>query len=1475
MSSPGSQPGFHLLPPSAFDQSRTRMIGVAAACIALSGVVFVLDLLTPLGLPAWFLYFIPVLLSLWTRRPAIPIVLAGLCSVFIGLGLYLSPTGIPFAHALVIRLFGIALVWTVALGAMAPRIANPSPEEPAPSMDRRTVASLIGAGLMVVFLMVVSYLGMTTYQESERLVAHTQEVLIKLSQTRTSVMDAEAGQRGFLLTGQALYLEIYTQASAQIAGHLGALKDLMHGTAVEPRLSDLDALVEEKLSELHETILVRQSQGPDAARGIVMSERGKQAMNRIRSTIAQMEDTERERLAQRVRASEINYQSLGLFLVLGWLGLVGLLVTVTLFCRQQQAAQRMRAAILQAARLHAETIIETVREPLIVLTADLRIQRANYAFYQTFHLTREEIDNRLFYEWGNGQWNIPKLIESLRRMIPEHTEFSDFEVTHEFPGTAPRMMLLSARKLYRPGNNTEHILLAIEDITERKRAEAALRKAAEEIRDLYDKAPCGYHSLDKDGVFLDVNQTELEWLGYTRDELVGKKKFLDVITPESVSRFQTQFPVFKQRGWVRELEFDLVRKDGTILPVLLNATAVKDAQGQYLSSRSTLFDITERKAVENEVQSTQAFLDSIVENIPNMLFVKDARDLKFLRFNKAGEQLLGYRRQDLIGKSDYDLFSKEKADFFTSKDRVVLDSKQLLNIPEEAIDTPHLGTRILHTSKIPILDKEGRPRYLLGISEDITERKRAEAERDRFFTLSLDMLCIAHKDGYFKRVSPAFTHTLGWSTAELLARPFIEFVHPDDRQATLREVERLIIAGEPVLQFENRYEHKDGSWRVLSWKSAAAQPDGFMYAVARDVTELKQAEEALRGSEERFRLMARATNDVLWDWNLVTDSVWWGATVAAVFGYGHGDLEPDSESWSSRIHPEDHERILAEIQDAMARRKSAWSGEYRFRRADGSYAEVFDRAFLLFNESGVPVRIVGAMQDCTERRRGEKAERYLAAIVEFSEDAIIGKDLESVIESWNRGAEKLFGYHAGEMVGQPATRLIPPDRLYEEAQILDRIRQGDNVESFETVRLRKGGASLEVSVTVSPIRDSAERIIGASTIVRNITERKRAEEAMREVLATLDATTDGTFIFDPQSLRFTYVNDGAVQQVGYSRQELLTMTPLDINPEFNEPEFRAMIAPLANGQRRVHTFATVHRRKDGVDVPVEINLQSVAVGTAQVRLIAIVRDITERKQAEEALQRAHVELERRVEERTQDLVKKTRDLETLLYVTSHDLREPLRSIENFSRLVQERYADRLDDKGRDFLRRVVRGAQRMDQLMADLLALSRVQRMELSSEEVEGEWLAAEAMRRLEDKIKETGATVRVISPLPRFRANSTWATQGIYNLLANALKFRVPAGAPPDIEIAAYRSKGPKGEAVGLVVRDRGPGVPPKHAERIFQLFQRAVGREVEGTGAGLAIVRQVAERHGGRAWVQARDGGGSEFFLTFGPEPEINRRV
>lgn len=273
-------------------------------------------------------------------------------------------------------------------------------------------------------------------------------------------------------------------------------------------------------------------------------------------------------------------------------------------------------------------------------------------------------------------------------------------------------------------------------------------------------------------------------------------------------------------------------------------------------AQQSIMQNTERKLAEEELNKTKIFLDSIVENIPAMVFVKEAKDLRFISFNRAGEELLGFSRDELLGKNDFDIFPDEQAQFFVDKDREVLSSGKLVTIPEEKIQTKHNGERILHTLKIPVKDANG-DQYLLGVSSDITERKHSEEELrakteelDRYFSSGLDLLCIADVEGHFRRLNSEWENTLGYKLSELIGAEFLSFVHPDDIAATLDVVAQLKQA-KTVLNFSNRYRCKDGSYRWLEWRSL---PNGdLIYAAARDVTDRKLFEEELRQSRNELK----------------------------------------------------------------------------------------------------------------------------------------------------------------------------------------------------------------------------------------------------------------------------------------------------------------------------------------------------------------------------------------------------------------------------------------------------------------------------------------------------------------------------------------------------------------------------------------------------------------------------------------------
>lgn len=315
------------------------------------------------------------------------------------------------------------------------------------------------------------------------------------------------------------------------------------------------------------------------------------------------------------------------------------------------------------------------------------------------------------------------------------------------------------------------------------------------------------------------------------------------------------------------------------------------------------------------------------------------------------------------------------------------------------------------------------------------------------------------------------------------------------------------------------------------------------------------------------------------------------------------------------------------------------------------------------------------------------------------------------------------------------------------------------------------------------------------------------------------------------------------------KAQMLTSLETVFSTDDTLPGFEGELVALWEGRDVHHTemrLRTVTGRPVDVLLTMSFPDDEESSGTVFVTLM----DVGDLKQAEEEVRR------------------KNRDLETLLYVASHDLREPLRAIETFSRMVRRRYEEELDEKGRDFLDRVVRGARRMDDLLEDLLVLSRAQRLEPPETAVDGEEIVRPALRQLEATIRRTGARIEIAPSWPRFQVDETWAGRAVANLVANALKF-TREGEPPEIEITPYQADG----EAGIAVRDRGPGVDEAHRDRIFQLFQRAVAQDVAGTGAGLAIVRQIAERHGGRAWVEDREGGGSQFVITFGPAADEPR--
>jgi PAS domain S-box-containing protein len=521
---------------------------------------------------------------------------------------------------------------------------------------------------------------------------------------------------------------------------------------------------------------------------------------------------------------------------------------------------------------------------------------------------------------------------------------------------------------------------------------------------------------------------------------------------------------------------------------------------------------------------------------------------------------------------------------------------------------------------------------------------------------------------------------------------------------------------------------------------------------------------------------------------------------------------------------------------------------------DGAERPIDDSAAPIRAEDGTVAGAVLVFRDVTERRKGEEVRARLAAIVESSDDVIIGKTLDGVIQYWNAAAERVFGYTSEEAVGRPITLIIPPDRLDEERDILDRLRLGERIDHFETVRAAKGGRPVDVSVTVSPIRDAAGQVIGASKVARDITGRKRAAEELARVTAEserrkrlyetiLSATPDFVYVFSLDH-RVLYANDALVEMWGRGREGAIGKTFLEIGYEpwhadLHDREIdqvRETKRPIRGEVPFTGTFG--RRIYDYIFVPV--------VGAdGEVEAVAgTTRDVTDRKGMEDALREAD------------------RKKDEFIALLAHELRNPLAPLRNGLQVIRRSRDPATLERSQAMMDRQL---AHMVRLVDDLLDVSRIGRnkMELRRERVTLADVLASAVETARPAVDEAGHELTLaVPPDPvHLDADLTRLAQVFSNLLTNSAKYTPWGGR---IWLTAARTPG----GVSVSVRDTGIGIPAESLRSVFDMFSqvdRTFERSSGGLGIGLALVKGLVEMHGGTVTAaSAGPGRGSTFTVT-----------
>ncbi len=836
-----------------------------------------------------------------------------------------------------------------------------------------------------------------------------------------------------------------------------------------------------------------------------------------------------------------------------------------------------------------------------------------------------------------------------------------------------------------------------QSLTERDSLVDALQESEEKYRNLIETASEGIWILDAEARTTYVNEKMAEMLGYSQQEMIGKFAW-DFADEEGKAILKLNME--KRRQGINQIyEFKLICKDGYTLWVLITAKSIFNKEGKFTGSLGMFTDITEHKQEEHRIYRYNRILEGINKIFSNVVQAKTEEELgnaclsvaleitgsQFGFINEMGtdgllhdvaKSELGWEQCLMYDKTGHRSLSSNFAVHGLYGSVIKYEKSFFTNDPPshpESIGLPDghppltsfLGVPLVQNGKtvglIAVANSENG--YSFEQQEDLEaiapavmqalHRKRSE-ESLRLSNLynrslieaSLDPLVTIGRDGKITDVNGATEQVSGYSRMDLIGTDFSNyFTEPEKAHTGYQHV----FTDGKVWDYSLEIQHKDGRITpVLYNASVYRDEDGEVigvFAAARDITERKKAEEAvkrtyenlenlikertaelekayesLKESEEGLAEAQRMAHIGNWDWDVANDKVYWSNELYRIFGLSLQKSAPSYNGLLNYVHPDDRDYVDKSINKGL-KEESKNGIDYRIVLDNGEERTVYSKAEVIFDEQNIPVRVKGIVQDITERKKTEEKIQILANVVESSNDAIVTESLDGTITSWNKAAEQIYGYSAEEILGKNISILEPYLVKGEIKYFSEKIKQGKKVQHYETLRLKKDGTVIDISVTLSPILNTSGELVALSAIVRDITERKKAEKALKESEARLRRFYEsGMFGVVYYSMNGSIIdaNDKFLELVDYTREDLQAgqinwnkMTP----PEYHLLDEKCIAELKATGAYA--PYEKEYIRKDGLRVP--IILGAATFDQLRSEGIAFVLDNTERKKTEIAL----------------------------------------------------------------------------------------------------------------------------------------------------------------------------------------------------------------------------------------------------------------
>jgi PAS domain S-box-containing protein len=929
------------------------------------------------------------------------------------------------------------------------------------------------------------------------------------------------------------------------------------------------------------------------------------------------------------------------------------------------------------------------------------------------------------------------------------------------------------KTLYYPDNKRKGIVVYGRDITDRKISEEQLRESEDKFRTLAESSPYAIMIYQNDK-WVYTNHSGERICEYTAQELL-LQNFWEIVAPEFRKQIK-QIGMSRQKSKMPDAsyEFQIVTKGGNRKWVFLTGSSLiyKGKPAGIIS----VVDITDRKLAEQEVQRERLLLRTLIDNLPDTIYVKDNQARKVLA-NRADLKILGYDSEaDVIGKDDIELLGQKIGNRGLIDDLKVLKTKKPLYNKEEDFTDAEGIQRWLLTSKIPITDDHGKAIGLIGIGRDITERKQTdlalrlseEKHRSLYETMAQGVVYQNH-EGRITSANKAAERLLGLNIEQLQGRestdPRWKSIHedgspyPGDTHPSMIAIK----TGKPVRNaimgiFNPAIEQ-------VVWLKIDAIPQFHpgekkpyqVFTTLDDITERRLAEIAIQRSEKRYRSLFNEMLEGFALHEIICDERDFPVD------YRFLDVNPAFEKMTGL---KADEIIGKSVKEILSSTEDIWVENYGQVALSGiaisfeDYSAALDKYFHVMAFSPEPRKFATMITDITERKKAEEALRasrqQLMDIIDFLPDATFVIDNEKRIIAWNKAIEEMTGRSKDEMIGKGDHEYTIPFYGKRQKQLLDYLDSDDTELRKKYGNVFRKGNTLHAEIFAPALYG------GKGAYLSNI----------------------GAPLFD------------------------------------------------MNGQR---------------------------IGS-----IESIRDITDRKHAEEEIFQLNAQLEQRVAERTADLQSAMHEMEAFSYSVSHDLRSPLRAIEGFSKILQDEYEQHFDQEGQRILKVIRDNTIKMDQLITDLLALSRISRFELKHSPIDMNQLIQGVILELKTTTGELD-TEFVIPKLLNGYGDPNLIRQVWMNLISNAIKYTRPKNQRK-IEIESYKD----GNMNVFSIKDNGVGFNPDFTHKLFGVFQRLhKAAEFEGTGVGLAIVRRVINRHNGKTWASGEVGTGATFYFSLPAKP------